>query len=266
MAHSKFDAFEQFDFVYKSVKNQPLKATVLIPKALRENTSTEYPVLVNWHGGGFVVGHRMYEQWFSPWIIDLSLSTPAILITPDYRLLPESNATDILADLEDFWTWLRTLPDLTAGWRARPNLSRLACAGTSAGGYLAVQSALLFPHLSQIKVIISIAGSLYTDIPYYRIPGPKTILGKKAPVPHKAESIVRTYVKGIKPGTIRTSGDPVEMWELLTCVLQQAYLPRWLGMRAGRGNQTDVMKNLEKVEALPPIWVVQGTHDSVNAL
>lgn len=67
MVNSKFDAFDKFDFVYKSVKNQPLKATVLIPKALRASPSTEYPVLVNWHGGGFVVGHRMYEQWFSPW-------------------------------------------------------------------------------------------------------------------------------------------------------------------------------------------------------
>lgn len=70
MANSKFDAFEHFDFVYKSVKNQPLKATVLIPKILPANPSTEYPVLVNWHGGGFVVGHRMYEQWFSPWYED----------------------------------------------------------------------------------------------------------------------------------------------------------------------------------------------------
>jgi len=195
-------------------------------------------------------------------LLDLCLTSPAILITPDYRLLPESNAAEILADLEDFWVWLHnTLPVLTAAWHARPDLSRLACSGTSAGGYLAVQSSLLFPELSQIKLLISIAGSLNTDIAHYRIPGPKLILGKRPPPPHKAESIIRSYVKNIKPGIVRTSGDAVEMWEFLTCVLQQAYLPRWLGMKGN--DRVDVMKNLEKAESIPPIWLVQGDRDSV---
>ena len=124
-----------------------------------------------------------------------------------------------------------------------------------------MQSALLFPHLSQIKLLISTAGSLNTDIPYYRIPGPKLILGKRPPPPWKAESIVREYVRGMKPGVVRTSGDPVEMWEFLTCVLQQAYLPRWLGVR---GNERlDVMAMVERVEKMPPLWVVQGMQDSV---
>ena len=124
-----------------------------------------------------------------------------------------------------------------------------------------MQSALLFPHISPIKVLISTAGSLNTDIPYYRIPGPKLILGKRPPPPWKAEGVVREYVRNMKPGAVRTSGDPVEMWEFLTCVLQQAYLPRWLGMR---GNETlDAMAMVERVETMPPIWVVQGQQDSV---
>lgn len=126
-----------------------------------------------------------------------------------------------------------------------------------------MQSALLFPQLSQIKVLIFIAGSLYTDIPYFHIPSPKVILGNKAPVPYEAERIARAYVKNIKPGTIRKSGDAVEMWELLTCVLQQAYLPRWLRMRRGGNNQTDVMRNPEKVGEMPPIWIIQGNRGSV---
>lgn len=65
----------------------------------------------------------------------------------------------------------------------------------------------------------------------------------------------------MKPGVVRTSGDPVEMWEFLTCVLQQAYLPRWLGMK---GNERlDVMAMVERVEKMPPLWVVQGEQDSV---
>lgn len=192
----------------------------------------------------------------------MCLSVNAILISPDYRLIPESNAADIISDVEAFWLWLRnTLPLEASSWHARPDLSLVACAGTSAGGYLAVQSSLLFPHISQIKVILSIAGSLYTDIPHYRVPGPKVILGKRPPPPRKAEMIIREYTRNMKEGVIRTSGDAVEMWEFLTCVLQQAYLPRWLGLKAD--DKLDVMKMLEKVDSMPPIWLVQGREDSV---
>ncbi len=87
------------------------------------------------------------------------------------------------------------------------------------------------------------------------------ILGKRPPPPWEAESILRDYVRGIRPGAVRTSGDPVEMWEFLTCVLQQAYLPRWLGWR--KDDRLDVMKMVERVEGMPPIWLVQGEQDSV---
>ena len=153
------------------------------------------------------------------------------------------------------------MPPLTSTWNAVPDLSRLACTGQSSGGYLAVQSALVFPHLVQIALIISMGSPLYTDFPHYRIPGPRKILGRMPPPPWKAERMVRSYVKNIKPGTVRTSGDAVEMWEFLTCVLQQAYLPRWVGSK-GR-DDWEIMKMLAKADRFPPIWVIQGEQDSV---
>jgi hypothetical protein len=27
-------------------------------------------------------------------------------VTPDYRLMPEANGSEILDDVEDFWTWV----------------------------------------------------------------------------------------------------------------------------------------------------------------
>ena len=184
-------------------------------------------------------------------LLEICLTDSAIFIAPDYRLLPETTGAEVLEDVEDFWRWLHnTLPTLTTTWNAFPDLSRLACTGESAGGYLAVQSALLFPELSQIKVVASMGGSLNTDIPYWRIPGPRVILGRRPPPPGKAESIVRTYVRNIKPRTVRTSGNVVDMWDFLTCVLQQAYLARWFG--AVGKEELDVMKMLERVKATPP--------------
>lgn len=182
-------------------------------------------------------------------LLDICLANSAIFIAPDYRLLPEATAAEVLDDVEDFWRWLHnTLPTLTGTWNAFPDLTRLACTGQSAGGYLAVQSALLFPELSQIKFVASMGGSLNTDIPYCRIPSPRLILGKKPPPPAKAESIIRTYLKNIKPQTVRTSGNVVEMWDFVACVLQQAYLARWLKVK----EELDVMKVLERSKAMPP--------------
>ena len=68
-------------------------------------------------------------------------------------------------------------------------------------------------------------------------------------------------MKGIKDGSVVTRRDPVESWEFLTCVLQQAYLPRWLGMKSEK--RLDVMGNLERAEDVPPVWILQGDKDSV---
>src|SRR5256885_5093150 len=168
MGKSKFDSFDRLDLAFASVDGHKLEATVLTPKKLQEKANGIYPVLVYWHGGGFVVGHRMYEPWWSNWqvtstaaftiyehmtelnlesrLIELALSQGAIIISPDYRLLPEANGADTLNDVESFWDWLHSiLPSIAKSWHARPDLTKIACCGQSCGGRLATQSALLFP-------------------------------------------------------------------------------------------------------------------------
>lgn len=186
-----------------------------------------------------------------PRLLDVCLTTSAIFIAPDYRLLPEATATEILDDVKDFWCWLHnTLPQLTENWDAVPDLSRISCTGQSAGGYLAVQSALLYGEISRVKVVVSMGGPINKNIPQFRVPGPRVILGKRPPPPGKAEKFVRAYLKSIKPDTVRTSGDVVEMWDFFTCVLQQAYFVRWLTPDANK--DLDVMKVMDKVKSMPP--------------
>ncbi|KAF2259659.1 putative polyketide synthase [Lojkania enalia] len=262
MTYSKLSPFHKIDLVYKTVHGVAIKTSFLIPKHLQSRPREAYPTVVNWHGGGFIVGNRLYEGWLPEWLIDICITNSAIFIAPDYRLLPEATAAEIISDVKDFWRWLHNeLPPLTENWDAFPDLSRIACTGQSAGGYLAVQAALLFGELSRVKVVASMGGSIDTNIPQCRVPGPRIILGKKPPPPGKAESIIRTYLKGVKRDTVRTSGDVMEMWNLVTCVLQQAYLARWL--TSDGNDDLDVMKVMEKAESMPPMWLIHGHHDSV---
>lgn len=100
-----------------------------------------------------------------------------MIVTPDYRLIPESDAADVMEDAEDFWGWLHgDLPSIAAarGWRAGPDLASVASVGESAGGYISVQSATMFPpERTGIRLVISTSAPLFSGIPYYSVPGPK---------------------------------------------------------------------------------------------
>lgn len=66
---SKFASFERVDFAYSKVGDHDLIASVLTPKKVQEEAQRLLPVLVFWHGGGFVIGHRLYEPWWSDWSV-----------------------------------------------------------------------------------------------------------------------------------------------------------------------------------------------------
>lgn len=89
--------------------------------------------------------------------------------------------------------------------------------GESAGGYLALQSAVLFSHILNIKAVISISGPLDNRVNAV-VPGPRIILGMRPPPPRQAEALIREYMRRNKPGTVRTAGDPAEMWPLLLSI------------------------------------------------
>lgn len=59
-AQTKFDAFEIRDTYYKEVDGHRIPVSVLSPK---HSQGGECPVMVRWHGGGFVTGERLFADW-----------------------------------------------------------------------------------------------------------------------------------------------------------------------------------------------------------
>lgn len=55
-----------------------------------------------------VGGSSLYPPWFTDWVLELALRHGAAVISPNYRLLPESDGADILQDIDDFWAWLKS--------------------------------------------------------------------------------------------------------------------------------------------------------------
>ncbi|KAL4970620.1 putative polyketide synthase [Aspergillus stella-maris] len=283
---SRMSPFTRIDLSYRTLNDVPLKATILIPNsilAVGHCQNRKHPVMVRWHGGGFVVGHRMYEPWFAQWLLDMALDHEAIIVTADYRLLPESNGSDILGDVAQFWDWLqRTLPQYFEQ-NSLPgiDISNILCCGESSGGFISVYCAL---HLScmlqpevdvhssgnlgtggnmlRIRAVISISAPLDATAPEYKIPRPRIFMGQKPPPPREALGKIRAYIKGIPKGSIRTGCEPTsEMWQLLLCIAQQAYLPRLFGMGIGKSKSTleGLLETLERGEhRMVPVWIVHG--------
>ncbi|KAL4977325.1 Alpha/Beta hydrolase protein [Aspergillus desertorum] len=287
---SRFSPFTRIDLPYRIINSIPLEATVLVPKSILHSSGRhdkKHPVMVRWHGGGFVVGHRMYEPWFAQWLLDLALDHEAIIVTPDYRLLPESNGSDILSDVAHFWEWMQSLPQcMEQRALPRPDINNVLCCGESSGGFISVYCALrsdtMLPlqgrvletagakgveEQVRIRAVISISAPLDATAPEYKVPRPRIFMGRSPPPPREALRNIRAYINAIPRGAIRTGCEPTsDMWELLLCIAQQAFLPRLFGIRAGEGKPAiegimDMLDNSGHI--MVPVWIVHGTNDTM---
>lgn len=73
MLSSKLEFFDRVDLDFKIIHGDVLKTSILIPKNLQSKPRETYPTIVNWHGGGFVVGDRLYEGWLPVWWVQVDI-------------------------------------------------------------------------------------------------------------------------------------------------------------------------------------------------
>lgn len=111
LEHSKFESFERADFTYSKVGDHSLIASVLTPKKVQKEAQRQVPLLVFWHGGGFVIGDRLYEPWWSDWSVTMlqSLTFVTALILPKVnRICPfkgcPSSRARLSPDTRSHWS------------------------------------------------------------------------------------------------------------------------------------------------------------------
>jgi acetyl esterase/lipase len=115
-------------FVYKRVGNLEIQADVYRPAG-----DAVCPVLLWIHGGALIMGDRG--------VVDRRLRAPFLkagyaIVSIDYRLAPETKLPQIIEDLRDAYAWLHDAgPKLF-----QVDTSRIAVAGSSAGGYLTLMT------------------------------------------------------------------------------------------------------------------------------
>ena len=144
------------------------------------------------------------------------------------------------------------------------DLQSILTVGESAGGYLAVQSALLHASSSRHKIsaCISQFGVLDLETPFYQTSFEKKILGNPMYDSSIIERHLEALAKGDLPKVVSSPRIPQRLDWTLAIVQHGRYL-EFLG-DPEKESKCYPMRNLQSVEknSVPPIWLFHGTRDS----
>lgn len=250
--------YAQTDVVYKTVNNASIEAAIFVPRSILNNKHGKpAPVVVHFHGGGLIVGTNPEPAFFGNWITTLPKTYNAIIVSPAYRLAPEAKAYQILEDIRDFWTWLHgpsfrsSLPS-----NVSPDLNKILAVGESAGGYLSIESALLFNPAAKIKAVIAQYPGGWIDVKGFN-PTPEV-------VDPALNAFVDDYLRTISPGKdVRTQTPWPEKSDLFNAIFATGRLAEAYGTAEERTNTTLGYALKQAKGPVPPIWVVQGDRDAL---
>ncbi|KAF7194560.1 putative carboxylesterase M8 [Pseudocercospora fuligena] len=247
---AKYASFNIIDIAYKHVNGTSIPTSVLVPKKL---TPGKHPVLVRWHGGGCGTGHRLFAEWFGDWTLNLALQHSAIIISPDYRLMPESKGVDILQDARDFYIWLFNNASQILPTGIDVDLAKILVTGESAGGWLALQAGFLIP--DRVAAIISHYPMVDMRSPHFTEKYEKQLMD----TPQIDPQVLDDYVAKIEPGSIVTSRNPPDGPEFVAIMFQQGSFPKYFGTE----KELYPLEMLENATSFPPTWLIHGTKDSM---
>jgi acetyl esterase/lipase len=187
------------------------------------------------------------------------MAKDAIVISCDYRLMPEANGADILQDVRDFYNWLATphnldqyLPDGVSA-----DVDNILVTGESAGGWLALQSSLLPASRKKVSAVISHYPMIDMRDPHYTGDYEKHLFTPVAP--QLPRSILRDYISNLKGREVVSSAVPPDRVPLVISSLQQGKF----GEIFGEDSSLYPIEVLDSVTDLPPTWILHGTGDTV---
>lgn len=117
------------NIIWASPKNFPLTADIYVPKTGK----AKYPVLVIYHGGGWLINNNSIMNSMSEYIASHG---EFIVANMNYRLLPDNkNTTNMNEIVEDALGGVLWVKDNIAAYGGDPK--QVAVTGDSAGGHLA---------------------------------------------------------------------------------------------------------------------------------
>lgn len=265
---SRFENFTIINTTYKVVSGHAIGADFLIPKRLlaaEDGSSKPRPVMLRFHGGGLVAGSSTSPKFFARWLLQLAERHAAVIVSPNYRLFPESSVADILTDIRDFWSWLHSeaparVLDEQTDRRVQLDTGRILTTGDSAGGYLALMTAL--DHPDAIRAVATAypmcetRNRLYTEIDETAV---------RMGVPYKPRSVYDEHLAKVARGelpAIVSEDKRCERDPLMFAAVHNAIYGLEMFEEGGRQQP---MERVEAGERFPSggVLIIQGRDDTL---
>ncbi|OQD81888.1 hypothetical protein PENANT_c024G09008 [Penicillium antarcticum] len=258
----KLDGFDILQTNFKHAGDHPIRADLVIPQ---KPHSGKRPVILRFHSGGLVYGDSLFMDFWPHWLSDLALVHNAIIISPNYRLMPEGTSAQIYEDLGDIWSWLHSpsLKKLLASHSAPTeiDLDRILTAGESAGGLLSIQLALSHP--AEIRAATAAYPPVDIGSDDYKLPREKPCFGTHVP-----ESVIKAEENAATIGTAESSILAQSRLVYMLAALEHGTLND-LYEKGAEGVPRSVLYPMVKLEEpgveipVGGIAVIQGQQDSV---
>ena len=205
-----------------------------------------------------VTGASLLPLFFTNWILDLALLNGAIIVSADYRLMPEANGADILTDISDLWKWVHTDLQSFISRSATPapqiDLAHVLVVGDSSGGWLAMQSAITQP-AGSIKAVIGLYPQLDMRDDFYNTKFEKQLLG----TPMLPSDIVDEHVKAMAPGAVVTSVYLPSRLDIACSMVQNGRVVEFLG----EAKELFPIEMVALVDSMPAVLIAHGSEDTV---
>ncbi|KAH7002426.1 Alpha/Beta hydrolase protein [Ilyonectria destructans] len=132
---------DSFRGVYKVVDKQDIDVDIYLPQEERHGSSSQYPVIIDIHGGAFMLGSSKMVNMDQ---IDDCLTRKWIVLVPNHRLCPQVNLLEgPIQDCRDLLAWVYD-GGLKAAITSHTDipyaldLDHVFAVGTSSGGTLAL--------------------------------------------------------------------------------------------------------------------------------
>ncbi|KAL3381771.1 hypothetical protein AABB24_001726 [Solanum stoloniferum] len=130
-------------------------ARIVIPREVL-NSETKLPLVVYFHGGGFVMAATVDTPILQKFYATLAVEIPAIIVSVDYRYAPENRLPAAYDDCVESLYWIKNTPNELL--KKHADLSKCFLLGTSAGGNIAYHVGLRVAKVSECLKPLEIKG------------------------------------------------------------------------------------------------------------
>lgn len=151
-------------------KSRNIKAILYTPPSPASNNGTATPILVNWHGSGFIMPYLDSDCYFCARV---AKEAGIYVLDADYRKAPENRFPAAVEDVEDVMKWIAAQPE-------RFDTERVAVSGFSAGANLALVAGSVLR--KSVEVAIQTVISIYPITDLSIAPEAKTVPNPIKPI------------------------------------------------------------------------------------